>query len=117
MPAPDLVVGAKAVLRDEPVTRGRGNPHIVEYVHRRGGELVYVSRRYPHGLDHEALSALSEQARRRESWTRMVRDAEVYAKGAVRHRDHATIVLPTWHRVEMNTEQRARAMRHVAFLD
>jgi hypothetical protein len=47
----------------------------------------------------------------------MVRGAAVYAKGAVRHRDHATIVLPTWHRVEMNTEQRAQAMRHVAFLD
>jgi hypothetical protein len=37
--------------------------------------------------------------------------------GAVRHPDHATIVLRDWHRVLMNTEHRAEAMRHVAFLD
>jgi hypothetical protein len=29
----------------------------------------------------------------------------------------ATIELASWHRVLMNTEQGARAMRHVAFLD
>jgi hypothetical protein len=40
-----------------------------------------------------------------------------YAKGSVRHPDHNTIVLHGWHRVLMNTEQGARAMRHVAFLD
>ena len=34
-----------------------------------------------------------------------------------RHPDHATVVLPGWHRVLMNTEQGARAMRHVVFLD
>ncbi|CAA9497274.1 MAG: hypothetical protein AVDCRST_MAG85-1544 [uncultured Solirubrobacteraceae bacterium] len=47
----------------------------------------------------------------------MTRDPELYAKGAVRHLDHATIVLPFWHRVVMNTEHAARAMAHVAFLD
>jgi hypothetical protein len=46
-----------------------------------------------------------------------VRDPEVYAKGAVRHSDHATVHLAGWHRVLMNTEQRARAMRHVRFID
>ena len=48
---------------------------------------------------------------------RMVRDPDVYAKGTVRHPDHATIRLPEWHRVLMNTEQGAKAMRHVAFID
>jgi hypothetical protein len=47
----------------------------------------------------------------------MTRDADVYATGAVRHPDHATIRLDGWHRVVMNTEQRARAMRNVVFLD
>jgi hypothetical protein len=50
-------------------------------------------------------------------WREMVRDPELYAKGSVLHPDHNTIVLPDWHQVLMNTEQRARAMRHVAFLD
>ena len=48
---------------------------------------------------------------------RFVRDPELFAKGAIRHPDHATVVLNGWHRVVMNTEQGARAMRHVAFLD
>ncbi len=47
----------------------------------------------------------------------MTRDPELYAKGAVRHPDHATITLRDWHRVLVNTERGARAMRHVAFLD
>jgi hypothetical protein len=29
---------------------------------------------------------------------------EVFAKGAVRHPDHATVVLRVWHRVAVNTE-------------
>jgi hypothetical protein len=117
VPEPDLVVDRQAVLYDEPITRGRGTAHIVEQAFRRGGELVYVSRQYPLGLTHDQLQALSQGIRRREQWTEMVRDAEVFAKGAIRHPDHATIVLQGWHRVAMNTEQRARAMRHVAFLD
>ena len=118
VPAPDVVVDTDAVRHDEPISRGRGSkPHVVELVYRGGGQLVYVSRRYPSGLDQRAFDALPELARRRESWVPMTRDAEVYAKGTVRHSDHATIVLPTWHSVEMNTEQRARAMRHVVFLD
>jgi hypothetical protein len=47
----------------------------------------------------------------------MMRDADVFAKGAVRYSDHATVVLRGSHRVAMNTEQAARAMRHVGFLD
>ena len=32
-----------------------------------------------------------------------VRDPELYAKGAVRHPDHGTIDLASWHRVFRNT--------------
>ena len=31
--------------------------------------------------------------------------------------DHETIALFVWHKVAMNTEGQARAMRHVVFLD
>jgi hypothetical protein len=118
VPTPGLDVDPSTVLRDEPITRGRGNPHLVELLHRRGGELVYVSWYHPQGLTTAGYEKLSEHRRRqRAPWQQMVRDAEVYARGAVRHPDHATLTLHTWHRVEMNTEQRARAMRHVAFLD
>ena len=43
--------------------------------------------------------------------------AGVFARGDVRHSDHATITLPFWHRVMMNTETQSRTMRNVAFLD
>jgi len=47
----------------------------------------------------------------------MQRNAGVYVRGRIRHPDHATIRLHGWHRVLMNTESQAKAMRSVAFLD
>ena len=47
----------------------------------------------------------------------MSRNPGVYARGMVRHSDHATITLPFRHRVHMNTETQSRTMRNVAFLD
>jgi hypothetical protein len=117
VPEPGLVVDDWLVIRDEPISRGGGPPHVIEFLHRRGGETVYVSPRYPGGLTQAEFDRLSEKARRASNWNVFVRDADVFAKGAVRHPDHATIVLQGWHRVAMNTEQRSRAMRHVVFLD
>ncbi len=65
----------------------------------------------------QRFAQLPADRRRDGGWARMTRDPELYAKGAVRHPDHATITLRDWHRVLMNTERGARAMRHVAFLD
>jgi hypothetical protein len=39
---------------------------------------------------------------------------EVFARGAVRHPDHATIVLHGWHRVAMSAEQQARSSHAIA---
>ncbi len=47
----------------------------------------------------------------------MQRNPGVFVKGRVSHPDHRTIHLRGWHRVVMNTETQAPAMRHVAFLD
>jgi len=118
IPAAGLDVDPDAVLRDEPITRGRGNPHIVQLLYRYDGELVYVSPRHPTGLTETEYAELSpRRVRLGAPWRQMMRNAQVFARGMVRHPDHATLVLHMWHRVEMNTEQRARAMRHVAFLD
>jgi hypothetical protein len=105
------------VRRNEPLSRGRGKPHLLQFAFRRGGRIVYVNRRNPKGIGEAAFRRLSDEQRRNGGWRQFVEDPEVYAKGTVRHPDHATIHLPTWHRVHMNTEQGARAMRHVAFLD
>jgi hypothetical protein len=117
VPTPELAPPAALVLRNEPLSRGRGQAHVIEHAYRRGGHLVWVNRRHPSGISDARYRRLTEQERRNGNWTQFVRDPELFAKGAVRHPDHATIVLRDWHRVAMNTEQGARAMRHVAFLD
>jgi hypothetical protein len=107
------------LLRNEPLSRGRGSkPHIVDLVYRRGGTSVHVHRRHaPSGITEDAFRSLPEDVRKQPGWTRMVRDPEVYAKGRVRHPDHKTIVLEGWHRVFMNTEAQSRAAANVVFLD
>lgn len=115
-PAPDLVPD-ELVLRNEPLTRGPGTkPHVMEFAYRRGGQSVYVSGGTM--ISEDEWLALPDDVRRRRSWQHRRRDAEVFAKGRIRHADHATIVLACWHRVEMNTEQRARVSAgQIAFLD
>jgi hypothetical protein len=117
VPEPGLGVHEALVLRDEPLSRGRGTPHVLELAYRRGGQLVYVNHRNPGGITEAQFGRLTREQQRRGGWSRMVRDPELFARGAIRHPDHATIVLREWHRVLMNTEQQASAMRLVAFLD
>jgi hypothetical protein len=116
VPSPDIAPTWWTILHDEPLSRGRGKFHMMEFAFRRGGVRVYVDRSHPTGVTQAEFDELPEDVQK-GSWRRMVRGAEVYAKGRITHPDHATIVLRGWHRVFMNTESQARAMRHVAFLD
>lgn len=115
----DFVPPTKEVLHNERLSRGWGSkPHVVDFACRYGGTLVYVDNRHaPSGLTEKEFLALSEPVRWEFGWTRMMRDAQVYARGRVRHSDHKTVVLKGWHRVFMNTEAEARAAVNVAFLD
>ena len=117
LPRRSLIVDEADVLRNEPLSRGRGKDHLLEFAFRRGGETVFVNAEHPSGMSLAEFERLSPAKQRRGLWREMVRDPELYATGSVRHPDHNTIVLYGWHRVLMNTEQSARAMRHVAFLD
>lgn len=117
IPQKNLSVDKDRIIRNEPLTRGTGSkPHNMEFCYRSGGETVYVNHRHPTGISQEAYNKLSQEERK-GGWRAMVRDAQVYAKGRISHADHATIFLPVWCLVRMNTENRAAAMRHVAFLD
>lgn len=127
LPSDDHAPDPKTILRDEPITRGRGKPHVAQFLHRSGGETVYsggVGWTGPRGgtrgtnrtLTQTEWNALSE-ADRKLPWRVMRRDAEVFVKGRITHPDHATLLLQGWHRVLPNTEQAAQAMRFLAFLD
>jgi hypothetical protein len=120
IPAPDLKLDEKFVLRNEPITRGNGGkPHTCDFCFRTGGETVYVSRRYTNGVAEEQYRRILEDQPEANGWgwRVMTRNALVYVRGNVRHADHKTITLKGWHRVLMNTETQSRAMRNVAFLD
>jgi hypothetical protein len=119
IPAPDLFVSEKLVLHSEPLRRGRGKPHVCQFLYRQGGQTVYVSRQYPNGLTETEMRQLFRSVPTAEKWNwrAMQRDPVVYVRGKVSHSDHATIRLEPWHRVAMNTESQSRAMAAVAFLD
>jgi hypothetical protein len=115
VPAPSVRVDESAVVRKEPLARAGGTPHILELAFRRGGRTVYVHPTSSRTLSPSEYGRLTPN--RRRDWRPMTADPELYAKGAVRHPDHATVVLRGWHRVAMNTESRAVAMRFVTFVD
>jgi len=120
VPAPGLAVDPREVHRREPVARSDGGkPHWCEFLYRTAGEKVYVSPRHPAGLTEAAYRQLvaAQPEMRRLRWRVMQRNAVAYAKGRIWHPDHRTIVLRGWHRVEMNTESRAKARENVVFLD
>src|SRR5204862_6975556 len=105
VPALELDPPAAVVLSHAPLSRGRGQAHVIELAHRPGGQLVWVNRRHPSGISDASYRRLTENERRSGGWTRFVRDPELFAKGVIRYPDHATVVLNGWHRVVMNTEQ------------
>lgn len=119
VPEPSFVVDEKLILRDEPLRRGAGKPHMVEQLYRSGGETVHVCSRHPNGVTPQEYRSILQRnpEAARWGWQVMRRNPGVYARGMVRHSDHATITLPFWHRVLMNTETQSRTMTHVAFLD
>ncbi len=120
LPAPKLHVDKAQVLLNEPLSRGvDSKPHWVEFLYRKGGEIVYICEEYPQGVRAETyLDLLRRKSRAKNwNWRRMARNPIAYVKGKVSHEDHKTIVLQVWHRVVMNTEGQSQAMRHVVFLD
>lgn len=119
VPEPSFVVDEKLILRNEPLRRGGGKPHMVDQLYRTGGETVYVTKRFPNGLTPPEYRAmlLNNPNASRWGWREMRRNPGVYVRGAVRHGDHETITLSCWHRVLMNTETQSRTMARVAFLD
>jgi hypothetical protein len=115
-----LIHSVSVVHRREPISRGRGSkPHICQEVVRRGGVAVMVCNRYPSGIPREQYDKLilRDPAAAGWGWRAFTRDARVFARGAVRHADHATLHLREWHEVYLNNERLAAHARSVVFLD
>ena len=59
LPVPGFHVDESLVLRNEPLRRGNGKPHWVEFCYRTGGETVYVCPRHPNGVQRRSTSGFS----------------------------------------------------------
>ena len=120
IPVPNLAVKETLVHRNEPLSRGAGSkPHMCQYLYRSGGEVVWVCGKRPNGVarDQYELLLKSNPKAKNWDWRQMRRNAAVYVRGRVWHKDHKTIVLGGWHLVRMNTENQSPGARHVVFLD
>jgi hypothetical protein len=119
VPAPDLDPAAGLIRYNEPVRRGRSRAHIVEEVFRRGGEAVYVCRKYPNGLGEKEYRDLMRRdaEARRWQWTVMRKNMDVFGRGKVTHPDHRTIELNGWHKIIPNRETEAWFIETLVFLD
>jgi len=99
IPTPGLKIEAvfpTIILKNEPLRRGNvGKPHCL------------TERNYKKHLKNNPKAKFL-------NWTIMRRNAKVYARGRVKHKDHATITLTGWHEVCMNKEFFTET---VAFLD
>jgi hypothetical protein len=93
VPAPNLCVDKKHILRNEPIRRGGGKPHMVAEVFRTGGDRVRTCASFPNGItesEHQALIARDPKAAR-WGWQVRVRNAGVFAarhRASPRPRDH-----------------------------
>ncbi len=109
----------RLILFNEPISRGRGKPHVCEELYRSGGDTVWTCFQYPNGVTEKEYQRLIKGNDRlaKANWRMMRRNPAAYVRGKISHPDHATIVLAGWHRIYMNEENRARGMSGVAFLD
>jgi hypothetical protein len=116
----DVKVDPLMILKNEPLIRGRGKPHMAEECMRFGGITVYVCREYPEGIAEAAYKLLLKRSpeKRNLFWQTRRRDPEVYVRGRISHPDHKTIDLgSTWHKVEPNRESDAPHAKDMVFLD
>jgi hypothetical protein len=119
LPRPRMVVAEGLILRNEPLNRGGGKAHLLEESYRTGGEEVWVNRDHPMGLTEKKLEAYlrANRKKRRSQFRQMRRNPAVFARGRVRHPDHATIRLDGWHFVVVNRERRAPHARFLDYVD
>lgn len=117
----DINPPENSIYKNEPISRGgMSSPHMVEMIYREGGETVYFHKHFaPSGFtDVELKDFLQKNPNVSQNAFQMrARDAKVYAKGKVRHRDHKTIILPSWYEVFMNRETESRIAPNIVFLD
>lgn len=93
--------------RQEPLVRSRtGKPHVVAELVRFGGTTVMLAKGREYSME-EWAAMRATNPHEAIFGRQMTKDPETYARGPVRHPDHATVLLGGWHRVFPNRESRS----------
>ena len=137
IPKKKMKVPHGQILKNEPIQRGRGKPHIVEEIWRTGGRDIVVpvinawSRLKESDLPAKWFEGLSPGqhaalTRRKDNEGKLARDirwrqgrvdARVYGRGKVTHPDHSTLKLKVWHQIVPNTESQFVINEQLLFID
>lgn len=119
VPVGDKDLSAHVIHKNEPIQLVGRSEHIVEELCRHGGETVMTCARYrggkPISLDKYNKLIRTNKEANTWFWQTRTQGATVYARGAVRHGDHATIHLQGWHEVHATAEMVGST--RVTFLD
>lgn len=105
------------VYKNDPLTRpGGGSPHKCQELVRFGGEPVRVVNGVEYSEKAWANLAADDPIKTggKGRINFFTKNPEVYVRGRISHRDHATLLLKTWHRVHISSEMRTSG---VAFYD
>ncbi|MCH8019122.1 hypothetical protein IH785_04615 [candidate division KSB1 bacterium] len=93
---------------------GGSKSHICQEIYREGGGLVYIVGNKEMDEKEYSKRKKSDPTFDKGKLKTFVRNPSVYARGYIKHEDHATIRLECWHRVFINAEFTTSA---VSFLD
>lgn len=108
-------IGGSPIHRSEPIFRpGGGKRHLVSELVRFGGQEVVIYRNTEYTPGEWAHLVRENPTMAKARHERRTKDPEVYCRGKIRHGDHETLMLETWHRLYVNGEIRSGS---VAFYD
>jgi len=116
-------IDTNLILKNEPLQRTqRSKPHIAEEAYRYGGNAVFThplaqGKIFTQAEVEKLVKTNFSYRRTAKEFAHRMVDAKVYVRGKIRHPDHKTIVLKTWHEVVPNLEQKAAGFDHLKFLD
>lgn len=137
IPKRKMKVPHNQILKDEPIQRGRGKPHMVEEIWRTGGQDIVVPRlnewsrvreselpaKWMEGLSPGQYETLVRQRTengklaRSIPWRQGRVNAKVYGRGKVTHPDHSILRLDCWHEIVPNTESKFVINEQLRFID
>jgi len=100
-----FVEGSQTIIhKNEPISRPTGGkPHFVEEIVRFGGENVYVNLKDQTILSPDQFKKIP--TKERIFYGQRVMGATVLGRGKVKHPDHHTVELKSWHEIHLSREE------------